>query len=459
MQQPKVGLLGLYLELYDRAMPQVRPRIEAFYQTIAGELERRGMAVVSAPVCRVRAEFAQALESFQAAGVEGLVSLHLAYSPSLESAPVLAASGLPLLVLDTTPTAGYGPGQDPDELMYNHGIHGVQDLCNLLLRLGKPFALEAGHWQESGVLDRAAAWGRAAGLAAAMRRARVGLIGEPFAGMGDFAVPFPLLKESIGLEVVPASRESLQALLPAPDDPEVDREMAADLGDYAGPVPEEAHRESVRAGLAVRRWLAQEGLGAFSLNFLQIGDSGLPTVPFLEASKAMARGIGYAGEGDVLTAALVGVLAQAWPTTFTEMFCPDWQGNRVFLSHMGEVNLALLEGRPQLVQRPFPWAPVAPPVHAVGRLQPGQAVLVNLAPMPDEAYRLLLAPVRVVAPEGEDRMAGLVHGWLEPRVAVADFLAGYSRVGGTHHCGLAYGAGLPELAHFGSIMGWDTVTL
>jgi L-arabinose isomerase len=33
------------------------------------------------------------------------------------------------------------------------------------------------------------------------------------------------------------------------------------------------------------------------------GDPGLPVMPFLEASKAMARGIGYGGEGDVLTAA------------------------------------------------------------------------------------------------------------------------------------------------------------
>ncbi|MCL4377237.1 MAG: hypothetical protein M1409_02460 [Actinobacteria bacterium] len=37
-------------------------------------------------------------------------------------------------------------------------------------------------------------------------------------------------------------------------------------------------------------------------------DSGFPTIPFLEASKSMARGIGYAGEGDVLTAALTGSL-------------------------------------------------------------------------------------------------------------------------------------------------------
>ena len=53
----------------------------------------------------------------------------------------------------------------------------------------------------------------------------------------------------------------------------------------------------------------------------------MDTMPFLEISKAMSRGIGYAGEGDLLTAALVGALLAAWPrTTFTEIFCADWKG-------------------------------------------------------------------------------------------------------------------------------------
>jgi hypothetical protein len=45
---------------------------------------------------------------------------------------------------------------------------------------------------------------------------------------------------------------------------------------------------------------------AQTINFGDIkGDPGLPVMPFLEASKAMARGIGYGGEGDVLTAAFL----------------------------------------------------------------------------------------------------------------------------------------------------------
>lgn len=210
----------------------------------------------------------------------------------------------------------------------------------------------------------------------------------------------------------------------------------------------------------MRRWIEEERLSAFTVNFLEVTQaSGLPAVPFLEASKAMARGIGYAGEGDVLTAALVGALGAAYPATFTEMFCPDWEHNGVFLSHMGEMNLDLAAGKPRLVVKPFPWTDAADPVVALARFRGGKAVLANLAPGPDDSYSFVLAPVTMLDVTGEDRMTDEIHGWFQPPMAVADFLAAYSRAGGTHHSALVYGDVCDELARFGRIMGWRVTEL
>ena len=456
--KPKIGLLPFYIELYDRAFPLARPRIEGFYATIAGELENRGLDVVTVPICRVKSEFAAAVKAFEEAQAECIITLHLAYSPSLESAEVLAGTKLPIIVLDTSPAYSYGPQQDPDELIFNHGIHGVQDMCNLIIRNGKRFQIEAGHWQKSDVLDRVVGWAQAARLASAMRNARVGRIGMPFAGMGDFAVPDDVLRSTIGIEVVQADPAVIRSLLPAEDDPEVEAEMAQDRRQFdAEGLDPETHRRTVRAGLAVRRWIEQEKLTAFTMNFLDIDqDSGLPTVPFLEASKAMARGIGYAGEGDVLTAAFVGALMSVYPdTSFTEMFCPDWEGDSIFLSHMGEWNLNLAAEKPKLIEKPFPWTDAENPVVAVGRFRGGDATLVDVAPTADGAYIIITVRGSMLEFEGEDRMSGSVHGWFALGRNVGGWLTAYSISGGTHHLALVYGGRSNEMFRFQTVLGWQ----
>ena len=462
MKTTKIGLLPLYLELYDRMLPDHRAGMQAFLNTVADGLRRQGLGVVVAPVCRLAPEFRSAIATFEQAGVDAIVTLHLAYSPSLESAAALAATRLPVIVLDTTPDYEFGPRQAPERIMFNHGIHGVQDMCNLLLRNGKPFVIEAGHWQKSDVLKRVARQVVSARMASAMGRARVGRIGEPFQGMGDFAVPSAVLKRTLGVSTVAESGGTIKKLLAAIRPAEIQAEMAADRKRFAvTKLGAEAHRRSVHVGLAVRRWMEVERLTAWTVNFLAVNrKSGITTVPFLEAGKAMARGFGYAGEGDVLTAALTGALMAAYPdTTFTEMFCPDWKGNTIFLSHMGEVNVNLLAGRVRLEEMDYKFSDAENPVRALGCLRGGPAVFVNLAPLAGNRFRLIITSVTMQTVRGQDRMKDSVHGWFRPSMSVANFLAAYSRAGGTHHAALVYGRAIPEIVGFGTFMGWETLVL
>lgn len=462
MQAISVGLLPLYLKLYDDTSPGYRPGVERFRDLIAAELGKRRLNVVIAPVCRIESEFKAAVESFESQKVSAIVTLHLAYSPSQESIPAITASNLPVIVLDTTPAYDFSPRQSQDEIMYNHGIHGVQDFCNLLLRHGKRFHIEAGHWQQSDVLDRVAKVAQAAALTQAMRTARVGRIGKGFKGMGDFDVPEAVMARVLGITTVPLSPEGFGALAARITDDEIALGLALDRSAYRldGVTPN-AHALAVRVGLAVRHWIAQENLTGFTVNFMEATRAaGVPAMPFLEAGKAMGRGLGYAGEGDVLTAALVGALGSVFPqVTFTEMFCPDWANDTIFLSHMGEMNVNLIDGTPVLVQKSYAFIDSADPVMAVGRFKAGAAVWVNLAPGPCDTFTLILSPVKMLSDDGQDIMADTIHGWMKPGLPVSDFLAAYSRAGGTHHAALVYGDALAVLRAFGDFMGWRIVVL
>ena len=455
MKPITVGFLPLYIALYDQSNPELRPRLEAFYERMAHLLEERGLIVLRSPFCRLEEEFAREVARYEAAGAAAVVTLHMAYSPSLESERVLSGTPLPVVVLDTTETPAFGPDQDPGEIMYCHGIHGVMDLCSMLKRSGKAFAVAAGHWKESDVLDRTVGFVRAAAGAAALAGSRVGSVGGSFEGMGDFLVPEEELRDRFGVTVVRASKEELCALRDAIPAQAVQKEMALDrergvcLQEFAP----EVHEQTAKSCLTLRRWLEKERLNAFTVNFRAVGpETGLAVMPFMEACKAMERGLGYAGEGDVLTAAFAGALIAGIETAaFVEIFCPDWQGGRLLLSHMGEMNYGLLAGRPELKAMPFVFGEAGDPVVGYGCYRAGSAVFVNIF-RDERGFRLLAAPVDMEEPEGDDRFVGNVRGWMKPQVPLERFLERLSEAGATHHSILVYGAAVEQLRFFADLL-------
>jgi len=457
-RKPRAGLLPLYLKLYDDRMADRRKPLEEFLERLAGDLSAQGVEVVRAPICRLAEEFDKAVAELEAADVDILISLHLAYSPSLESVGALARTSLPLLILDTTMDYDFGPAVDPARIMYNHGIHGVQDLASVLRRRERPYRIVAGYFAESDVLCRAAEAARGAYAARLFARTRALRIGETFKGMGDFAVADEAMGRLLGIDVAQVDADALIPAVREVTDEMIDQEMADDRRRFDGQIDQAVHRRSVRVGLGLRKYLASGGYSAFSVNFLAFDSAEEPVdnMPFLEISKAMERGIGYAGEGDVLTASLVGALGGAFaPATFTEIFCPDWKGDSLFLSHMGEINPAVAGDRPVLCEKDFPFTGAKNPAFIACAPAPGSAVLVNLAPGPRESFGLIVAPVEVLGDGAHPAMQETVRGWIRPACGTAEFLEEYSRWGGTHHSALVMGDRAEGVEAFAAFAGLE----
>jgi L-arabinose isomerase len=284
---------------------------------------------------------------------------------------------------------------------------------------------------------------------------RVLRIGGVFPGMGDFAVSDTLLRQSLGISVENIEPRDLSASVQIINDMTITAEVAADRKRFRVECDAEVHARSVRIGLGLREFLKRGEFGAFSLNFLAFKDSTGPvcTVPFLECCKAMARGLGYAGEGDALTAALVGAMLQGFgPMTFAEIFCPDWAGQSLFLSHMGEINPAEAAATPLLYEKEFPFTPALNPATLACALRPGRATLVNLAPGPRDTFRLITAPVEVLADGTHPDLDRWVRGWIRPELPLPRFLEEFSQLGGTHHSALLFDDCPDDLAEFSALL-------
>ena len=462
-RKPRLGLLPLYLALYDKVAPQHRPQVEAFAKRVCDRLAAAGLAVDLAPICCLKPEVEAAVAELASRKVDLLATLHLAYSPSLEAADPLVSTDLPLVLLDTTPAPRFAEKATMDDMFRNHGIHGVQDLASVLRRRGRGYSVVAGHVEEAGFLREITALARAARAARHFRSLRVLVFGDEFVGMGDFAVAPELMAATLGPTArrVPASE--LRARVQRVTERELADEATADAKAFdSSGITRSVLRTSNQIGLAIRAMLEESASEAFSFNFESFRrENGLPTVPFLEASKAMARGIGYAGEGDALTAALVGALLAGFgEVTFTEMFCPDWEGNSVFMSHMGECNPRLAASTPTLVEKQYILGNAENPVIVTFPLRPGPATLVNLAPGPDNTFGLIATRVRILDRWSRTGFPDVPHFWVQPvDLELRDFLRRYSEVGGTHHLALMLGDHIPAVRHLAHMLGLALVEI
>ena len=157
---------------------------------------------------------------------------------------------------------------------------------------------------------------------------------------------------------------------------------------------------------------------------------------------------------------LVGALLQVYPnTTFTEMFCPDWEQDVILLSHMGESNPKLAQWKPLISDCPFNYNSCGDTTAMYNCLRKGKAVYVNLAPMQDH-FTLIVSGVEMLD-EGLERGAyrHSTQGWMKPCKPLPQFLKEFSLAGGTHHSALVYDANIEEIKAFGTMMGFEVIEI
>ncbi|MBO4769988.1 MAG: hypothetical protein J5563_04320 [Clostridia bacterium] len=460
MKKIKIGYLPFFLEMYDAEDQHYRDPLVDYMNTLIRKIESCGIEVVLPDdICRVKNEFSKAAELFNSEGVDAVVTQHLAYSPSLESIDALSSLKAPIVVFDTTPDYGILREADSRVLMRaNHGIHGVQDMCSMLTRRGIRYWLCVGHAEQKTTWEDLVSACRAAAMSMAFKRARIGSVAGSFEGMGDFSVSDERISSTLGARIVRMDAETASAIAGEVSESEIDEELLYER-QYFNVVAanENAMRNQARWGLALRKWVDREHLSAVSVNFQSLTDGGFKAMPFVECSRMLSRGIGYAGEGDILTAGLIGAIDSVYSdTTFAEMFCPDWEKDLVFISHMGEMNPALAQWKPSIVDCPMSGKSGNDTVYVIGCAKPGKAVYVNLAPL-REGFRLILSDI-VLTGDGKQGNAYDNYrnqGWFRPAKPVSDFLREFSMLGGTHHSAVVYGGDISTLKLFGEMMNFD----
>lgn len=440
MNNTKIGLIGLTLNLYKKNLPELMPCLEKFSRELNTALSKISR-IVHYPVAWNKQTVSEGFSLFEKEKVDGIVIVFLSYSQSLEILPAVKKTDIPFLIWNTQRIAEIDSRFGKQEMLENHGMHGVQDLASVLSREGVKYSLITGHYRDRKTLSAVSDWCKAAGGSGRLSSARVGRIGNMFPQMGDFAIEPQVLRSILGPSTIEVKNSELRKFS---DWAFSEEDAAAHYlpSDILWPKEiDNKTRSNALKGISFLKRLADEKrLSAFAINFEGLGKE-MP-MPFLGVSCLMSEGLGYGGEGDIYsaTAVLLGHLLSDNRATFAEMFTTDYKKSRIFMSHMGESNIGLRrkEKPVRLVLNKMELGSRISSVVPVFSIKPGGYTFLNIAGESGGGLKFISGLVDV-----EDRKSlktmNTPHFFVRPKMKVEDFLTAYSKEGGTHHLAIVYG--------------------
>jgi L-arabinose isomerase len=272
----------------------------------------------------------------------------------------------------------------------------------------------------------------------AWKSLKVAIFGYAMNDMGDIRVDESALVRSLGPEILAVAPGDLYRVMLAVTADEIAEVIAFEDEHFEiDPLlSDEERADHARMQVGIQRILDAGGYGAYTAHFDAIGEDGrFSRLPLAAASTLMARGYGYAAEGDVLTACLVSAgHVLIGDAHFTEMYAMDFPSDSVLMSHMGEGNWKVArQDRPvKLIKRPLGIGKLADPPTFLFQYQPGPATLATLVSLGGERFRLVVA-------EGENLDSQelpaleMPYGQFRPATGVRACLNAWLTAGGPHH--------------------------
>ncbi|MGO8885139.1 MAG: arabinose isomerase, partial [Streptosporangiaceae bacterium] len=365
-RRPRIGILGIMQALYDEMIPGIAERQEGYAAELAGHLSGIGEFIPSKPV-RYREDAERAMREFEAMDLDGIMVVMLTYGPAMRVARLLAECRLPVLLANIQPEPNVTPAWNMDDMTYNQGVHGAQDTANAMVRAGRRFTVLTDDWKSESFAADVGRWARAAAAASAWKSLKTAIFGYAMNDMGDIRVDESALIRSLGPQILAvAPGDMYRGMLAVTDAQAQDVIAFEDASFEIDPrLSAEERQDHARMQVAIEQILAERGFGAYTAHFDAIGEDGrFSRLPLAAASSLMAKGYGYAAEGDVLTACMVYAgHVLIGDAHFTEMYAMDFPSDSILQSHMGEGNwkVARTDRPVKLIKRPLGIGKLADP--------------------------------------------------------------------------------------------------
>jgi len=435
-RKPKIGLLGIMHGLYDEKQPEIISLQESYAREVAAQLA--DIVDVDFPhAAKNRMDIEAIVKGFSEKGHDGIIIVMLLYSPGMRLVKALQGNKLPLMLANIQPVPTVTKNWGWRDLTTNQGIHGAQDTANIILRTGIRPTIITEDWKSKNFKSFINDWARAAQTVRYLKKMRIAIFGR-MRGMADIVGDDAAFFRKIGPEANHESIGDVYRCMESVSDGEIEAQILEDRKNFTidPKLSEDSHRYAVRLQLGFEKLLELKDYDGFSANFDVFKEDGrFKQIPMLGASNILAKGYGYAAEGDTNTVSLTGAghILIGNPH-FTEMYSMDFQKDSALMSHMGEGNWKIArKDRPiRLIDRELEIGGLGNPPTLVFMAEPGPATMVSLVAIEGEKFRLVVSRGEVLDTE-ELPNVPMPYFHFRPDTGIRECMNGWLENGGTHH--------------------------
>ena len=465
--EARVGVFGIGLEAYWDQFEGLRERIAGYQQRVEERVAGLGAQVESGGLVDTAQKARAAGDRFAAARVDLVLCHAVTYATSSQVLPALQAAGVPVVLLGLQPSATLDyEAVDTGEWLANCAACCVPEIAGACTRAGIPYDTVAGTIDgDERAWDRIAAWVRAAGVARALRSARVGFMGHTYPGMLDLYSDFTAVHAQVGAHVEVLEIDDLAVRVTAVTEAEREAKEAeireqftfADPSDdpIAAPIGDDQLDWAARVAAGLDKMVADFELDALTYYYRGLDGNEaerLGAGVIVGNSLLTARGVPTSGEGDLKTNLAQLVLDRLGAGgSYTEYYALDFEENFVLMGHDGPGHTAIAQERPVLRSLQLYHGKRGAGLSVEFMVQHGPVTIVGMTQ--DAGGRLKLMVAEGESIPGPTFRIGNTNSRLRFGAPPAEFFEAWCAEGPTHHVALGVGHRAAEVERVASLLG------
>ena len=470
----RVGVFCVGLDNYWPQFPALRERLLGYHEEFCRRLREYGVEVIDAGMSDSSREACELGDVLRKSDVDLLFCNVVTYSPASNAMPVVQRVGRPVVLTALQPASAldYAKATTSEQLA-NDNITSLPEICCALSRGGIPIAdaIVGKLYDDDRAMGKVQDWVRVARCLAALRSARIGLMGHVYEGMLDMNSDPTMAEGKFGMHVEHIEMDDLQARVDAVAEGETLERVGLIRELFHFPKPgSDPLAGAVDAGEL--QWAARVSLGMEKL----IGDFALTGLAYyyrglngnanerlgcsliIGASLLTGRGVPIAGELDLKNCIAMLIMDRLGAGgSFAELHPIDFEGDFVLVGHDGPHHVGIAEGRPLLRGLSVLHGKRGRGPSVEFSIRNGPITLLGITQTSDGRFKFVLA-------EGES-LPGMIpatgntntRGRFAPDVRT--FLERWSLEGPTHHFALGVGHEAKVLRMLARVLGIDAVTV